>query len=336
MLNQLDLKYNEIVSLSNFFSGSLKFMIGLIRLFFIYKHAYQNYLEIIFKIIKRHPEITCVLCNGNSFVLTSFQLINFLAVASNRPEIQLDFKQDLVKLKMFDENTSKICDIVIHGGISNGDINGIFINKDYGDSPIKDRTVLDLGANIADSAIYFSLKGATKVIGVEPFSRNFNLAVKNVKENNLEKKIILEQAICSDFSGTTEIDLNTFSTASSVFEPKTGLKIHSFTIEELISKYNLPSTSILKVDCEGDEYKILLSSSKDTLRTFDFILLEYHYGYQNLKNKLESCGFNVKVESPIVTGQINWFTQFIKNIGHSKTKTKIGATGLLFAKRNSI
>ena len=128
--------------------------------------------------------------------------------------------------------------------------------------------------------------------------------------------------------------MNYFSSASSVFERKEGLTIPSFTLEELISSYDLPSTSILKVDCEGDEYKIFLSSSKETLRTFDFILIEYHYGYKNLKKYLEDCGFDVKVISPLVTGQINWFIQFIKTFGRSKNKIKIGATGFLHAKRN--
>jgi FkbM family methyltransferase len=335
MLNYIDAKIIENISYSDIFFGSFKFFNGLIKIFFIYKKTYENYLQIIFNIIKRKSEILCKLRNGISVTLTSFQLINLIANSFNHPEFQFDFEHDLVKFKMQDMISLQTHDIIIYGGISNGDVSGIFMTKEYDSIPIKNNVVLDIGANIADSSIYFSLMGAKKVIGIEPFSRNFYLAEKNIKENNLNDKIFVKQAICSDYSGTTEISLNDFSTASSTFERKNGLIIPSFTIAELILAYDLPLTSVLKVDCEGDEYKIFLNSSKDTLRTFSFILIEYHYGYENLKKYLEDCGFDVKVDSPIVTGQINWIVQFIRTFGHSMNKTKIGATGLLYAKRNS-
>ena len=111
------------------------------------------------------------------------------------------------------------------------------------------------------------------------------------------------------------------------------MTIPSLSLQQLISTYNLSSTSILKIDCEGDEYKILFNSSEDVLRTFDFILLEYHYGYKNLKKYLESCGFDVHITPPLITGQIPWLLQFFKKFSHSTNKPKLGATGLMFAKR---
>ena len=336
MINHLDTKYAEIITFSDFFLGSLRFIKGFIGEFFIYKKAYKNYLEIIFNILNKKSKITCILRNETSFNLSSFQLINFVAESFNNSNFYFNFEDDLVKFKMFDENSLKIRDIIIHGGITNGDINGMFISQEYQLTPVKNRIVLDVGANIADSSVYFAMMGANKVIGVEPFSRNFYLAKKNIVENNLTGKIIIEQAICSDTNGIVEIDPNTFSTASSSFVSKKGITIHSFTLKKMISKYDLPSSSILKLDCEGDEYKIVLSSSKDTLRTFDFIILEYHYGYKNLKKYLETCGFEVNVTLPIVTGQLPWVLKYFKIFNHSQKNIKLGATGLLYAKRITV
>jgi hypothetical protein len=54
------------------------------------------------------------------------------------------------------------------------------------------------------------------------------------------------------------------------------------------------------MDCEGCEYDVIFSSSKETLKRFSHIQIEYHYGYKNLKEKLEKCGFSVKVTRPVI------------------------------------
>ena len=43
---------------------------------------------------------------------------------------------------------------------------------------------------------------------------------------------------------------------------------------------------VLKMDCEGSEYRIILNTDKKILRKFTQIIMEYHFGYQNLKLKL--------------------------------------------------
>ena len=47
----------------------------------------------------------------------------------------------------------------------------------------------DVGANIGDSSIYFALKGAKKVIALEPLPANYEMAVKNIELNNFKNII---------------------------------------------------------------------------------------------------------------------------------------------------
>ena len=64
------------------------------------------------------------------------------------------------------------------------------------------------------------------------------------------------------------------------------------TLEDILNKYNAPNgKTVLKMDCEGAEYEIILFATVDTLLRFNHLLIEYHYGYKNLKEKLEECGF---------------------------------------------
>ena len=53
------------------------------------------------------------------------------------------------------------------------------------------------------------------------------------------------------------------------------------------------------MDCEGAEYDIINGSDNKLLRLFKSIVIEYHYGYIDLKKKLEGVGFKVKCEKQI-------------------------------------
>ncbi|WP_240872274.1 hypothetical protein [Acidianus infernus] len=47
-----------------------------------------------------------------------------------------------------------------------GDIIGVYIKEEYQDVNVKDKTVIDCGATIRDSVIYFSLKGVKRVMAI--------------------------------------------------------------------------------------------------------------------------------------------------------------------------
>ena len=68
------------------------------------------------------------------------------------------------------------------------------------------------------------------------------------------------------------------------------------------------------MDCEGCEYDSILETANEILQKFSHIQIEYHYGYKNLKEKLESAGFSVKVTKPYVTINYEgskWFLGFL-------------------------
>jgi FkbM family methyltransferase len=327
-------QYYDNVTYSEKIKGSINFGLGLIRQFFVYRKSYRNYFSIIINVIKKKSNIQCVLKNGEKIVLETFQLINFVAEIQGNPEFQLDLENDIVMFKTPKSISKEEKNIKIYGGITNGDILGMFVAQEYAKFPVENKTIIDIGANIADSAIYFALRGARKVIGFEPFSRNFQMAQKNIIQNKLEKIITVYQAGCSDQDSTINIDSHNTSTASSKLEEKKGITIPLITLKKIISKYNVLPDSILKIDCEGDEYKIIMNTDKKILRTFQFILIEYHFGYIAMKKYLEDCGFNVQAETPVMTGHIGIFLQFFKKSRSKNNELKkLVGTGLMFAKR---
>jgi hypothetical protein len=52
------------------------------------------------------------------------------------------------------DNKNRKTTVLLHGALSNGDVVGIFLDNMYHSLPVRDKIVVDVGANIGDSAIY--------------------------------------------------------------------------------------------------------------------------------------------------------------------------------------
>lgn len=186
-----------------------------------------------------------------------------------------------------------------YNGISNGDLFNIFYEKDYNFLPVKDRVVIDIGANIADSSIYFAMTGAKKVIALEPFPRNFEVALKNITLNGFTDKIeLLNAGCCGGQSKDMVLDASANGVGCQSMQSNLGSKIHFYTLRELINKYNIDSPAVLKIDCEGCEYDIILSNGRTMLDNFSHIQVEYHHGFRDLKKHLVDANFAVSHTNP--------------------------------------
>jgi FkbM family methyltransferase len=189
-----------------------------------------------------------------------------------------------------------------YDGKSNGDLSSIFYKKEYAFLPVKDRIVIDIGANIADSSIYFAMNGAKKVIALEPFPKNFEIAQKNIALNGFTDKIELINAGCCGGQSSKDmvLDVSAKGASCQTMQSSLGSNIHFYSLRELVdNKYNIiNSTAILKIDCEGYEYDIILSNDRTTLDKFSHIQIEYHYGFKDLEKFLNWAGFAVSHTDP--------------------------------------
>lgn len=161
------------------------------------------------------------------------------------------------------------------------------------------RYVIDIGANIGDTALEFANKGSKKVWAFEPLKPIFDVAVYNVNlnENFKDTVNIYNEAISGKrrkltlyYGGSNSTDANTFKEAEHYYE------IETMTIDDIIDKYNI-IPDVLKLDCEGCEYSIINNSD---LSNFNDIILEYHViftdiHYDCIINNLKEQGFNIKL-----------------------------------------
>lgn len=252
----------------------------------LYRSKFSNYLYVLRMRAKREFPINAKLKNGTKVLISNNGELRSILFG-----FTYEKESDIVSL----DNG-----LMLHSAIENGDIIGIFYDNDYDFLPVNEEMVVDIGANIGDSALYFTLKGAKRVIALEPYPQNFETAKKNIILNNLSDRIYLLLSACGDRKGNIIIDGNEKGRHVQAMNSNGGEVVEVRTLESILNEYHL-SSAMLKMDCEGCEYDSILNASDQTLRRFPSMQIEYHYGYLNLKKKLTGAGFSVKTSKPKYT-----------------------------------
>jgi FkbM family methyltransferase len=195
--------------------------------------------------------------------------------------------------------TNSKTDLKLYGALSNGEVVNIFVDNVYRVLPVEGKIAIDIGANIADSAIYFAHRAAKRVIGIEPMPKNIEIAKKNIEINNLSDRISIVLATCSTGPGYVSIDSGLDGGIGTQIQDKKikqGTTVPQVTLDYLLKENKTQrEKTVLKMDCEGCEYEVILSASDDVLTCFSDILIEYHYGAKDLIKRLENCGFEVSL-----------------------------------------
>lgn len=182
--------------------------------------------------------------------------------------------------------------------LNNGDIFRAFVNGDYEELPVENATVVDIGGSIGDSALLFAGRGASKVYAYELFPRSFELARFNVSNNGLDDVITFyNNGVGRKSTLKLDPDYINHNSSTSNHSHEKGVTVQVKTISEILEDLQI-SQPMLKIDCEGCEYDALLNEDRETLRKFSHIIMEYHYGYLNIRKKLEAAGFKVTQTYP--------------------------------------
>jgi FkbM family methyltransferase len=272
-----------------------------IRAALAYRRIYRNYRRVILYILRNEYPIEAVYKAGNCILLHNRLEAGLATRLADIGCKEYEIADDKVTIFLFEFGTNRKRKLELNDAVSNGDLSGVFFDKIYDFLPVHGKTVIDIGANIGDSCIYFALRRARKVIAIEPFPRSYKVAKKNIYVNGFASKVVLQLAGCNAEAGEITVDPFYRSNGGSrLVDFKEGIKIPLLTLQEILIQNNVSrGEAVLKMDCEGCEYDTILSCTDDTLGFFTHIQLEYHHGYKNLKEKLENCGFHVSVTRPL-------------------------------------
>lgn len=139
----------------------------------------------------------------------------------------------------------------------------------------KDMTIIDCGANIGLSTIYFKMNfPEAKIVAFEPDPHIFSALNKNVSLFGYDDIICKNEAVSSrdaalnflvegGHSGMITEDINNRNT----------IQIKAIRLRSFLENYE--NITFLKIDIEGEEAKVIPDIA-DQLPKIDFLFLEYH------------------------------------------------------------
>ena len=141
-------------------------------------------------------------------------------------------------------------------------------------------TILDLGANIGLSTIYFARRyPASRIACVEPVPENVRLLIRNLKDNAVEAEVIAAAIDSKD--GVIAIERGAAdyghkigaATLSAVW-----FEVASVSVPSILRQLGWDRVGLLKIDIEGHE-SVLLSQACDWLADVDALCVEYHHHF---------------------------------------------------------
>jgi FkbM family methyltransferase len=141
--------------------------------------------------------------------------------------------------------------------------------------------VVDIGANIGIFSLYSGCTTSEAIHAFEPFPNNCAFLKKNIESNNL-KNVILHNCAVSNKIGKDKLYISERSDGHLLFDHcikgslSDYVEVSTTTLEQVIDECELSEIGFLKIDCEGAEGQIILSTPRRYLAKIRVMAIEFH------------------------------------------------------------
>lgn len=161
-------------------------------------------------------------------------------------------------------------------------------------------SVIDVGANIGDTALSILDKVEGEMLCIEPERRYFSLLEENVSHFN---NVICERVLCDSSDANKKICIQSCNgTASVVLNGANNEDVQAVTIDSLVVKHKKLFINLVKVDTDGYDFCCLKGAKKILQEQKPTLFLEF------TPSALEKIGDDA-----------NEFISFLERFGYEKT-----------------
>lgn len=190
-------------------------------------------------------------------------------------------------------------------------ISEVFVEYDYNFTSTQNCVVIDIGANIGISSLFFStLPFVEKIYSFEPVPETYQQAKKNLSLNESINKVVQINNFGLGKNNKSEVfifnkDMKGNTGVRGLLSPSYAANLNTFVevevairdTSEIISQIkneNLGKKIVVKMDCEGAEYEIFENlTNSGVLNSVDVFMIEWHdKGPSEIEKALQEAKFN--------------------------------------------
>ena len=187
--------------------------------------------------------------------------------------------------------------------------------------------VVDVGANIGFFTLHFAkwVTGSGYVLAIEPEKINYNRLNSKLKKSKITDFVETIQAVLTDKSGSAFIQVNPLHPGDHHIADK-GCPVSGLTLDGILKERGWPHVSLIKIDVQGAEVRVLRGACETIQRYHPAIYVEVD------ENRLLSYGDSIKtLLSPFLQMDYSLYILNKKSISEPLTyidvKRKIESSG---------
>jgi FkbM family methyltransferase len=186
------------------------------------------------------------------------------------------------------------------------------------DSDFDKRTIVDIGANIGVFSLFAARNNAKKIIAIEPVTETFMRLCSNINNCGLVNVFPLKNIVSDKANNLEKISKDKNLGHNSLYRNSDNFEfVSTITLSQILNLCENDDI-LLKIDCEGAEYDILLNATDNEMQRISTIVLEIHgdlhpiyKGHEIIYEKLKSFGFKLEHSIQIYSWDINEYGERI-------------------------
>lgn len=168
-------------------------------------------------------------------------------------------------------------------------------------------TVVDIGANVGIFSLW-AARAARRIVACEPSERSFSQLVTNVGASGRADTVECLRLAVGGVDGEAVLVQDDAPTGARLLErghPSPGgssERVEAVTLSTLFTMASISACELLKLDCEGSEFPILLGTDDDVVRSTRRIVAEVHEflgagRLADLVERLEGAGYSTRARA---------------------------------------